>query len=127
MPRPVGLDAIKRVLRRWQHGVLTAYEAVQGLLEVIDEDNIQEAMPLVSPDLRAAIRELIDRRLRSEVEWDDVKLYYIGSFVPLVPLTPEQRRERYGPRSPSPEEREKMRAETELFRRYFACAEGGPA
>lgn len=127
MSKPLGLDAVKRTLRRWQHNVLTQYECVKELLAAINDTNIAEAMALIPPDLKAAIRQVIDQRPRTEAEWNELKLICVDIFVPLRPFTREEWSELRNPRPPTPEERAKMEAETELFRKYFASTGEGLA
>jgi len=118
---------VMRVLRRWQHGILTSQDAVKCLIEGMDQNSVSAAMRLVPPVLVAKVREHIASMPQSEEEWTNLKLYHIGGFTASVPLTPEELQQIYGPRSPSPDELASMRGATKLFRGYFASLEEGAA
>lgn len=76
-------------------------------------------MALVPAELVAAIREVIDQRPQTDVEWQDLQLFASCIFIPAEPLTRDERRHIRGPWSPSPEERQRLRTETEMIRKHF--------
>src|SRR4051812_32107791 len=98
------LESVKRVVRRWQRGVLLQCDAVHDLMAAMDETNIKDAMLIVPADLVTAIREVVNQRPKTEAEWNDLKLRYIGGFVPRAHLTRKQLREIYKSKPPTPEE-----------------------
>jgi len=114
------LEEIKRTIQRWSSDQIVRLEAVNLLLGAMTEANLRDAMAILPAELFTAIKEEIALRPQTNAEWDALRLVIIGGIFSLKPMTPEQRREIYGPRPPSPEERQRMKKETELLRRYFA-------
>ena len=80
-------------------------------------------MALVPAELLAAIRQVIEQRPQTDAEWEDLQLFPSCVFFPAEPLTRDEQRHIRGPWSPSPEERQKLRTETDKFRKYFESHE----
>src|SRR4051794_18114448 len=70
MPLRIGLDAVKRTLRRWERGVETQGNTVHELIEAMDDATINEAMSLLPDELTTELGEIIDNRPPTKAEWE---------------------------------------------------------
>lgn len=107
-----------RIVHLWRDGILLECNAVEQLIDVLDYDNLDAELAQLPDQLTAGIRRQIESRPRTDKEWSELRLLFVGGVCGF--MSQQERQAFYAPRKPSVAELDDMRTETEELRSYFA-------
>ncbi|WP_149109491.1 hypothetical protein [Limnoglobus roseus] len=105
-----------RAVRPWGNWAARAYEIVL----LVDETTIHPVMENLPASAVDEIWKRIKGYPHTEEEWEKLQYVRIVTYCGPGPWTEEQQQAAFGPHDYTPEEREQLKRQTVLFRKYFA-------
>ncbi|MFO0863049.1 MAG: hypothetical protein U0744_00040 [Gemmataceae bacterium] len=102
---------IEKVCKKRLKGLITRWEAVHALLDLIDEATASEELQAIPADLLTGLQEYAAKAPKTNEEWNQMKFARLGAPNTRTPTAEDTEREQ--------RERTKLRQAVERLRNVF--------